>query len=66
MKKHLSNKQSWKAWAGFTDGKMYLRYDKEHDEQEYCIYKTKWRAKMDFEDVRPVRITPITKRKKKS
>ncbi len=44
-------KKKIKAYAGFTDGKMYLRFDKQWDAQEFCIYKTKWRAKLDFQDV---------------
>lgn len=46
-----------KAWMGFTDGKPYFAYDERHDNQEYCIYKTRRAAKDDFEDVRPCTIT---------
>jgi len=58
MKKPKKTKEvKIKAWAGFSDGQIYLRFDKEHDKQEYCVYKTKWRARLDFDDVRPVIIS---------
>ncbi len=44
-------KKTINAWIGFSDGKAYLAYDERHDKQEYCVYKTKWAAKKDFEDV---------------
>ena len=46
-----------KAWMGFTDGKPYLSYNPLHDKQEYCVYKTKKVARVDFDDVRPVIIS---------
>lgn len=48
-------KKTIKAWAGFTDGKLYLAFNSQQgrDETEYCIYKTKKAAKLDFDDVRP-------------
>lgn len=42
---------------GFTDGKPYLSYNPLHDKQEYCVYKTKKVARVDFDDVRPVIIS---------
>lgn len=60
--------KSVKAWAGFTDGKLYRRYGTEQGEhtfEEYCTYKTRRQAKGYFQDVRRVRITEIPRKRRK-
>lgn len=49
-------------WVGFTDGKLYFSLDYPFYDHA-CLYKTKKQALNSFEDVRPVRLVYVKRKK---
>lgn len=49
-------------YAGFVSGKIHSNWDASYTFlKTLCIYKTKYRAKLCYRDVRPVRIVEVKK-----
>ncbi len=61
----MSKNKVVKAWGGFTDGKLYRRFDEIGGSEEYCTYKTRRQAISFFDDVRRVEIREIPKKRRK-